>query len=148
MKNVWIIHHSQLGNSEKLSNEVASGLKGKFNVKVGSIKIIKPEEIANDNPFALIICARIQGFNTDRIMTSFIKNLSTSFKEPNSKIATLYTHGLKWINIFSRGMRKALKKSTCIGEVCPEFLEVKIPLEGKEEKIQGYIKKLIDFLEA
>lgn len=154
MKKVWIIHNSKFGNSEKLSNEIASGLKSKFNVKVGSINTIKPEEIANDNPLALIICARIEAFNTDRIMTNFIKELGAVFKEPIPKIATLYTHALKWKNIFSRGMRKTLKKSTCIGEICPEFLEVRIQkqmgpaVEGQDGKIQAYIKKLIDFLEV
>jgi len=45
MKNVWIIHNSKSGNSEKLSNNIADGLKNKFNVKVDSIKTVDPEGI-------------------------------------------------------------------------------------------------------
>jgi len=50
-------------------------------------------------------------------------------------------------------MRKALENSTCIGDVCPEILDVKIEkkkdptAEGQEETIQNYINMLIDFIE-
>ena len=49
-------------------------------------------------------------------------------------------------------MRKALEKSTCIGDLCPEILEVimekqKGPAaEGQEETIQNYINMLKDFI--
>ncbi len=153
MKNVWIIHNSQYGNSEKLSNEIAAKLKDKFNVKVGSIKTLNPKDIASDNPEALLISARIVAFNTDRKMTKFIKNLGNYIKELIPKIATFYTHAAPWTVKFSRGLRKALEKSTCIGDVCPEFLEVRMQgqkgpaSEGQDEKIQNYITTLVEFIE-
>ncbi|MHA1488637.1 MAG: flavodoxin family protein [Promethearchaeota archaeon] len=153
MENIWIIHNSKHGNSEKLSYDIAAKLKDKFNVKVGSIKTLNPEEIASDNPVALIIGARIIAFNTDRKIAKFIKKLSAYFEKPIPKIATFYTHAASWTEKFSRGMRKALEKSTCIGNVCPELLEVRIQglkgpaAEDQDEKIQKYIKKLIEFLE-
>ncbi len=153
MQNVWVIHNSKFGNSEKLSNEIATSLKEKFNVKVDNIKTLNPEEIVRDNPYALIIGARVIALNTDRKMTKFIKQLGAYFEEPIPKIATFYTHAVSWKKRFSKGMRKALKKSTCIGDVCPEFLEVKMQAqkgpaaEGQGDKIQTYIKKLIEFLE-
>ena len=152
MKNVWIIHNSKHGNSEKLSNEIATSLKDKFNVKVDSIKTLNPEEIASDNPDALIIGGRIIALNTDRKMTKFVKNLDTYFKGQIPKIATFYTHAVSWTDKFSRGMRKALEKSSCIGDLCPEILEVSMQkqkgpaTEGQDEKIQNYIKMLIDFI--
>ncbi|MFX1339793.1 MAG: flavodoxin domain-containing protein [Promethearchaeota archaeon] len=152
MKNVWIIHNSKYGNSEKLSNEIAVGIKDKFNVKVGSIKRINPKEIAEDNPEAIIIGGRIIAFNTDRKLTKFIKNLDIYFKKPIPKIATFYTHSEPWTDKFSRGMRKALEKTTCIGDSCPEILDVAMQkskgpaAEGQEEKIQNYIKNLLKFL--
>ncbi len=153
MKDVWVIHNSKFGNSEKLSNEIAEGLKDKFNVKVGSIKTLNPEEIANENPEALIFGGRIIVMNTDRKLTKFIKNLDSYIKEPIPKIGTFYTHMLQWKDRFSKGMRKAFEKSTCIGDLCPEFLNVRMQgqkgpaIEGQDDKIQKYIKKLIDFLE-
>ncbi len=153
MKNVWIIHNSKSGNSEKLSNNIADGLKNKFNVKVDSIKNVDPEGITGYNPDALIIGARIIAGNTDRKMTKFVKNLGSYFEGQIPKIATFYTHAVKWTDKFSRGMRKALENSTCIGDVCPEILDVKIEkkkdptAEGQEETIQNYINMLIDFIE-
>ena len=153
MKNIWIIHNSKRGNSEKLSNEIADGLKNKFNVKVDSIETLNPEELAVDNPDALIIGSRIIVGNADRKMTKFVKNLDAYFEGQIPKIATFYTHAVKWTDKFSRGLRKALEKSTCIGDLCPEILEVttgkqKGPdAEGKEERIQNYINMLIDFIE-
>ena len=153
MKNIWIIHNSKHGNSEKLSNEIADGLKNKFNVKVDSIKSLNPEEIAGYNPDALIIGARIIALNTDRKMTKFIKNLGAYFEGQIPKIATFYTHAVSWTDKFSRGMRKALEKSTCIGDLCPEILEVTMEkqkgpaAEGQEETIQNYINMLINYIE-
>jgi len=153
MKNVWIIHNSKFGNSENLSNKIADELKNKFNVKVDSIKTVEPEEIPGYNPDALIIGARIIAGNTDRKMTKFVKNLGSYFEGQIPKIATFYTHTIKWTEKFSRGMRKALENSTCIGDVCPEILDVKIEkkkdptAEGQEETIQNYINMLIDFIE-
>jgi len=49
-------------------------------------------------------------------------------------------------------MRKALEKSTCIGEVCPEFLELRLQgpegpeRGGQEEKIKQYITTLKAFI--
>lgn len=145
MKNVWIIHNSKFGNSENLSNKIADELKNKFNVKVDSIKTIEPEEIAGYNPDALIIGARIIAGNTDRKMTKFVKNLGTYFEGQIPKIATFYTHTIKWTDKFSRGLRKALEESTCIGDVCPEILDVKIE-KKKDPPIQNYINMLIDFI--
>ena len=152
MKNIWIIHNSKSGNSEKLSNNIADGLKNKFNVRVDSIKSVEPEEIVKYNPDALIIGARIIALNTDRKMTKFVKNLDAYFEVQIPKIATFYTHAAKWTDKFSRGMRKALEKSTCIGDLCPEILEVTMEkqkgpaAEGQEEAIQNYINMLIDFI--
>lgn len=145
MKNVWIIHNSKSGNSEKLSNNIADGLKNKFNVKVDSIKTVEPEEITGYNPYALIIGARIIAGNTDRKMTKFVKNLSSYFEGQIPKIATFYTHSVKWTEKFSRGMRKALEESTCIGDVCPEILDVKIE-KKKDPTIQNYINMLIEYI--
>ena len=153
MKNVWIIHNSKFGNSEKLSNEIAGSLKDKFNVKVRSIKTLNPGEIASDNPEALIIGSRVIAMNTDRKMTKFVKGLGAHFEEKIPKIATFYTHGAPWKERFSKGMKKALEKSTCIGDLCPEILEVTIKgqkgpaAEGQDEKIQNYIKLLLEYLE-
>lgn len=145
MKNVWIIHNSKFGNSENLSNKIADELKNKFNVKVDSIKTIEPEEIAGYNPDALIIGARIIAGNTDRKMTKFVKNLGSYFEGQIPKIATFYTHTIKWTDKFSRGMRKALENSTCIGDVCPEILDVKIE-KKKDPPIQNYINMLIEYI--
>ena len=146
MKNIQIIHNSKSGNSEKLSNKIADGLKDKFNVKVNSIKSINTDDLAKDNPDALIIGARIIAGNTDRKMTEFVKNLDTYLEGQIPKIATFYTHSVIWTDKFSRGMRKALEESTCIGDVCPEILDVKIE-KKKEPTIQNYINMLIDFIE-
>ena len=151
MKNIWIIHNSKGGNSENLSNKIADELKNKFNVKVDNIKAVVPEEIAGYNPDALVIGARIIAGNTDRKMTKFVNNLGSYFEGQIPKIATFYTHAAKWTEKNTRGMRKALENCTCIGDVCPEILEMKLKklkdstAEG-QETIQNYINMLIDFI--
>jgi flavodoxin len=153
LKNILIIHNSKSGNSENLSNKIADGLKDKFNVKVDSIKSINPEDLAKDNPDALIIGGRIIAGNTDRKMSKFVKNLGSYFEGEGQipKISTFYTHTVKWTDKFSRGMRKAFENSTCIGDVCPEILDIKLEkkkdsiAEG-QEAIQNYINMLIDFI--
>ena len=144
MKNIQIIHNSKTGNSENLSNKIADGLKDKFNVKVDSIKSLNPEDLAKDNPDALIIGARIIAMNTDRKMTKFVKNLDDYFEGQISKILAFYTHEMAWKESFSRGMRKALEKSTCTGDVCPEILEIRLgkkkdAIAEGQETIQNYI---------
>jgi len=47
MEKIWIIHNSMYGNSEKISNQIADGLKDSYDVSVDSIKNINPEDIAN-----------------------------------------------------------------------------------------------------
>ena len=152
MKDVYIVHNSKFGNSEKLSNEIATGLKDKFDVKVGNIKEIQPDKIVADKPEALIIGARIIAFNVDRTMTKYIKKLGAKFEGQIPKIATFYTHAASWTDKFARGMSKALNNTTCVGDLCPEILEVQMASqkgpakEGQDEKIQNYIKMLMEFI--
>ncbi|MFX1276997.1 MAG: hypothetical protein ACFFBP_19225 [Promethearchaeota archaeon] len=152
MKKVWFIHNSQAGNTERLSNQFAERLKSNYDVKVGSIDSIKPEDIVNDHPEALVFATRVEAFGSDRKMTKFVKSLGEVIKTPIPKVATFYTHALSWKKLFSKGMRKALEKSTCIGEICPEFLELRLEgpqgpeREGQDEKIEQYLKTLKEFI--
>lgn len=49
-------------------------------------------------------------------------------------------------------MKKTLEKAECIGEICPEFLKVKMikaegpAVEGAEVKIQEYVSTLNEFM--
>ncbi len=148
----WIIHNSQAGNTRRLSNQFAEALKDKFEVKVGAISSTKPEEIINDNPEALVLATRIQAFGTDRKMTKYVKSLEGVIKEPIPKVAVFYTHAAPWKNMFSKGMRKTLEKATCFGEVCQEFLEIRLEgMKGPErpdeaQKIKDFEKILSDFI--
>ncbi len=152
MKNVWFIHNSQAGNTERLSNQFADALKANYDVKVGSIDSTRPEDIINGNPDALVFATRVEAFGADRKMTSFVKALGDVIKVPIPKVATFYTHALSWKKMFSKGMKKALEKSTCIDEICPEFLEIRLKgaggpeREGQEDKITQYLTMLKEFI--
>jgi flavodoxin len=152
MKKVWFIHNSQAGNTERLSNQFAEALKSNYDVKVGSIDSIKPEDIANDNLDAIVFATRVEAFGSDRKMTKYVKSLGNVIKTPIPKVATFYTHAMGWKKRFSKGMIKALEESTCIGETCPEFLELRLKgaegpeREGQEEKIEGYLTTLKEFI--
>jgi len=74
MKKIWIIHNSMYGNSEKISKQLAEGLKDNYDVSVDSIKNVTPEAIAKDEPYGLIIAVRIVAFRSDFEMLKFIKN--------------------------------------------------------------------------
>jgi flavodoxin len=152
MKKIWIIHNSLHGNSEKISNTIAEDLKSSYDVSVDSIKNITPENIAKDDPYGLIVATRILAFRSDNEIREFIKNLDIVMTKPISKVAYFSTHALGWKNLFIKGMKKTLDKAKCVGDICPDFLEVKMQkaegpaVEGADEKIGDYISSLRNFL--
>jgi len=152
MKKIWFIHNSQAGNTERLSNQFADALKTNYEVKVGSINSTKPVDIVNDNPEAIVFATRVEAFGSDRKMTAYVKSLGDAVKTPIPKVATFYTHAMGWKKRFSKGMMKALEESTCVGESCPEFLEIRLKgakgpeREGQDKKIEDYLTTLKEFI--
>ena len=152
MVKVWFIHNSQAGNTERLSNQFAESLKANYDVKVGSIDSIKPENIVNDNPDVIVFATRVEAFSSDKKMTKYVHSLGDVIKTPIPKVATFYTHAMGWKKRFSKGMKKALEESTCIGETCPEFLEIRLKgangpeRDGQEDKMEEYLIKLKEFI--
>jgi len=152
MKKIWIIHNSLHGNSEQISKTIAEDLKSSYDVSVDSIKNITPENIAKDDPYGLIVATRIVAFRSDNEIREFIKKLDIVMTKPISKVAYFSTHALGWKNFFIKGMKKTLEKAECIGEICPDFLEVKMQkpegpaVEGADEKIGEYISSLRNFM--
>ena len=152
MKKIWIIHNSLHGNSEQISKTIAEDLKSSYDVSVDSIKNITPENIAKDDPYGLIVATRIVAFRSDNKIREFIKNLDIVMTKPISKVAYFSTHALGWKNFFIKGMKKSLDKAECVGEICPDFLEVKMQkaegpaVEGADEKIGEYISSLRNFM--
>jgi len=152
MKKIWIIHNSLYGNSEKISQQIAEGLKDSYDISVDSIKNVSPEDIAKDEPYGLIIAVRIVAFSSDRKIRKFIKNLDKAITKQISKVAYFSTHSLGWKKFFIRGMKKTLRKVGCVEEVCPEYLEIKMQgsegpaVEGTDAKIGEYILTLKEFM--
>jgi flavodoxin len=152
MKKIWILHNSLHGNSAQVANQIAEGLQGDYDISVDHIKNIAPEIIAEQTPYGLIIAVRILAFRSDPEMREFISELDKVITEPISKIAYFATHALGWKKLFIKGMKKTLEKVDCVGEICPEFLEVKVEkaegplIEGSGTKIDGYVLKLNNFL--
>ena len=152
MKKIWIIHNSLHGNSEKISNQLAEGLKDSHDVSVGSIKSISPEDIAKDDPYGLIIAVRIIALSSDKEMRKFVSSLDEIITKPISKVAYFSTHALGWKKFFIKGMKKTLGKIGCVEEVCPEYLEVKMQgaegpaVEGADAKIGEFISLLKEFM--
>jgi flavodoxin len=152
MKKIWIIHNSLHGNSEQISKKIAEGLSNDYEISLDSIKNINPEDIAKDEPYGLIVGVRILAFRSDNEVRSFISNLDKVVSKPISKVAYFSTHALGWKNLFIKGMKKTLAKAECIGEICPEFLEVKMikaegpAVEGADVKIQEYVSTLNEFM--
>ena len=152
MKKIWIIHNSMHGNSEKIANQLAEGLKDSYDVSVGSIKNISPEDIAKYKPYGLIIAVRIIAFSSDKEIRTFVNNLDKIITKPISKVAYFSTHALNWKKFFIRGIKKTLGKIGCVEEICPEYLEVKMlgaegpAEEGSDAKIEEYLSKLKEFI--
>ena len=152
MKKIWIIHNSQYGNSEKISKQLAEGLKEEYDVIVDSIRRIHPEDIAKDEPYGLVIAVRIIAFSSDKEIRKFISNLDKVITKPISKVAYFSTHALGWKKLFIRGMKKTLEKVGCVNEVCPEYLEVKMQgaegpaIDGADDKIEEFISTLKEFM--
>ena len=152
MNKIWILHNSLHGNSKQVANQIATGLKDQFEVNVEGIKQVEPSVIAKDEPYGLIIAVRILAFRSDPEMRQFITELDKVITKPISKVAYFATHALGWKKLFIKGMKKTIEKVGCVGETCPEFLEVKVdkaegPLaQGSDEKIAEYILRLKQFL--
>ncbi|MFX1568675.1 MAG: hypothetical protein ACFFCV_09935 [Promethearchaeota archaeon] len=152
MKKIWIIHNSEHGNSEKISKQLTEGLKDEYDVSVGSIRNTRPEDIAKDEPYGLIIAVRIIAFSSDKEMRNYIGNLDSVITKPFSKVAYFATHALSWKKMFIKSMKKTLDKVGCVEDVCPEYLEVRMQgaegpaREGADEKVSGYLKTLKEFL--
>ena len=152
MNKIWILHNSLHGNSEQVANQIATSLKEEHDVSVESIKNIDPSIVAKDEPYGLIIAVRILAFRSDPEMRKFITELDNVISKPISKVAYFATHALGWKKLFIKGMKKTIEKVGCVGETCPEFLEIKVdkaegPLaQGSDEKIAEYLLKLKEFL--
>ena len=152
MEKIWIVHNSLHGNSEKISKQIAEGLKDSYDVKVERIENITPEAIAKDEPHGLITAVRILGFSSDPEMRTFIGKLDKAITTPISKVAYFSTHALSWKKFFIRGMKKTLESIGCVEEVCPEFLEVRMKgakgpaREGADEKVNKFISSLKEFM--
>jgi flavodoxin len=152
MNKIWIIHNSEYGNSEKISHQLAEGLKDEYEVTVKSIRGLTPEEVAKEEPYGLIVALRVLAFRADYEMRDLLDRFDKQIQKPISKIAYFFTHRLKWKKLFAKGMNKTLRKIGCVEEICPEFLEVKMEkaegpaVEGSDEKIKEYISILKTFL--
>ena len=152
MKKIWIIHNSLHGNSEKISQQLAEGLKDSYDVSVDSIKNISPEDLAKDEPYGLIIAVRIIAFSSDKEIRNFTNNLDKVITKPISKVAYFSTHTLGWKKFFIKGMKKTIEKIGCVEEICPEYLEVKMQkpegpaVEGADAKIGEFILTLKEFM--
>lgn len=152
MKKIWIIHNSEHGNSEKISKQLAEGLKEDYEVMVGSIRNINPEDIARDEPYGLIIAVRIIAFSSDKEIRKFIAKLDEVITKPISKVAYFSTHALGWKKLFIKGIKKTLQKVGCVEEICPEYLEVKMQsaegpaIEGSDEKVEEFVSTLKKFM--
>ena len=152
MKKIWIIHNSLHGNSEKISQQLAEGLKDSYDVSVNSIKNISPDDIVKDEPYGLIVAVRIVAFSSDPEIREFINNLDKVITKPISKVAYFSTHALGWKKFFIRGIKKTIEKIGCVEEVCPECLEVKMQgqkgpaVEGADAKIGEFIVTLKEFM--
>ena len=152
MKKIWIIHNSLHGNSEKISKQLAEGLKDIYDVSLDSIKSISPDDIAKDEPYGLIVAVRIVAFSSDPEIREFITNLDKVITKPISKVAYFSTHALGWKKFFIKGMKKTLGKIGCVEDVCPEFLEVRMQgqqgpaVEGADAKIEEFITTLKEFV--
>ena len=152
MKKIWIIHNSLHGNSEKISKQIAEGLKDSYDVSLDSIKNISPEDIAKDEPYGLIVAVRILAFASDKEIRKFTNDLDKVIIKPISKVAYFSTHALGWKKFFIKGMKKTLGKIGCVEEVCPEYLEVKMQgaegpaVEGADAKIGEFILTIKEFM--
>ena len=152
MNKIWILHNSLHGNSENVANQIANGLSEQFDVSVERIKKVEPSVIAKDQPYGLIVAVRILAFRSDPEMRQFITELDKVISKPISKVAYFATHALGWKKLFIKGMKKTIEKVGCVGETCPEFLEIKVdkaegPLaQGSDKKITEYVLKLKEFL--
>jgi len=72
--------------------------------------------------------------------------------KPITKVAYFSTHALGRKNFFIKGMTKTLEKAAYVGEICPEFLEIKMEIaegpaiEGADVKIGEFISTLKNFI--
>ena len=154
MEKIWFIHNTKFGNSEKLANELADKLKANFEVDVGSVKEVDLKAIGSEKPIALVLAARLVAFQIDMGIRKFLKKLSDALAEPIPKVAVFYTHASPWADKKKNQMEKALKKATCIGEICPEYLEVRMQKiegpaeEGYEPKVDEFALKLTSFIQS
>lgn len=152
MAKIWFIHNTKFGNSEKLANELAEKLKSTFEVEVGSAKEVDLNKITSDKPVALVLAARIVAFQIDSGIRKFLKKLTDTLSEPIPKVAVFYTHASPWADKKKKQMIKALEKATCVGEICPEYLEVRMQSmegpaeEGYESKVDEFVSKLTAFI--
>ena len=105
MKKIWIIHNTTYGNSEKIAKQLAEGLKDTYDVSIDSIKNIKPEDIAKDEPYGLIIAVRIVAFSSDKEMLKYVDSLDKSITKPISKVAYFSTHAMGWKKLFIKGIK-------------------------------------------
>lgn len=150
LKKIWIIYHSKTGNNKAICQQVGNDLKEKFDIKISSVKEIKPNEITSNPPDILIVGSRIVIGRPDKTIKGFVKKIGKTLKQPITKAATIYTHVLDWDEAFAK-MPKLLKENGVALEILDQPLEIKLekqngPIEsGQESKIEEFVQKIYTF---
>lgn len=151
MAKIWIIYHTKHGNCKSACENLKSILSEKFDVSIGDVTNINPEEIANDSPKLLIVGSRIIVGGPDKKVKKFVNKLGSILQNPISKAATIYTHSLKWELKYAK-MAKILEDNMVVNEVLPEILNIKMvktkgPAEPDQDKnINKFAEKVAEFI--
>ena len=79
---IWILSESQFGNGRKLADTLSKASSNN-DVKVGDLKEVSPEKVANDKPDAIILGGAIRMFRGAPKSKKWIKKLDTSLRNIN-----------------------------------------------------------------
>ena len=156
---LWILYDTQFGNGKNLAELLKNEFSEDWEIKLGDVKSISPNTVANEAPDALILGGAIRMFQGAPASKKWLKKLNKELDSIKKEIkyGTLFlTHALPTNLIQGYGKRfwKKLKKSNRIVKTYPKIITGRVNTEkgpffdGELERAKEFIHEFIKWIES
>jgi hypothetical protein len=153
---VWILHDTKYGNGKNLAELMGQEFPAEYEVKIGDIKLINPQVVADDSPDVLLLGGAIRMFMGAPKSKKWMKDLGGACEKKIHKIsygATFLTHVLpaEKIHGYGKRMLNKVKNSLIIEKSYSKCLFAQVSAiegpfkSGEVDKAKEFVKDLVDW---
>lgn len=135
---LWIVYDTQFGNGKKLAEVLKEEAPKDWEIKIGDLKEIPPENVVSSHPDGIIVGGAIRAFQGAPKSKKWIKQLDVALQQKNLTIkagTTFLTHGLPTNKIqgYLNRFLKKIDKATAIERTYHSGLTARV--KGQEGPI-------------